>query len=94
MFWGKGDSSRLSEDERLTLGDLRRLAETGHIVGLSPEQTAVAVQAINFYAAVMSAMQLLVGLRNALVIAGALLGFWWVGNDAITEFIRTTAGSP
>lgn len=94
MFWGKGDSSKLSEEERITLDDLRRLVETGHIIGLSPEQSAMAVRAINFFAKVDGAMELVVGFRNALVIAAALLGFWWVGHDAIVSFIQTVAGEP
>lgn len=93
MFWGKGDSARLTEEERVTLDDLRRLVETGHIIALSPEQSAMAVAAINFYAMVKSAAVLLTGLRNALVIAGALLGFWWLGHDAVVNFIQTVAGT-
>lgn len=92
MFWGKGDSSKLSDEERLTLDDLRRLVETGHIIGLSPEQSAMAVRAINFFSRVDAAMELVVGFRNALVIAAALLGFWWFGNDALVNFIQTVGG--
>jgi len=91
MFWGKGDSAKLTEEEKVTLDDLRRLAETGHIVGLSPEQTEVAVAAINSYAMVRSAWALVIGFRNALVIAAALLGFWWVGHDAVVAFIESVA---
>lgn len=91
MFWGKGDSARLTEEERVTLDDLRRLVETGHLVALSPEQTEVAVAAINAYAMVRSAWVLVIGFRNALVIAGALLGFWWIGHDAVIGFIQSVA---
>lgn len=94
MFWGKGDSSKLSEDQLATLDDIRRLVETGHVIALSPEQSTVAVQAINFYAMIMSAAVLLTGLRNALVIAAALLGFWWFGHDAVINFIKTVAETP
>ncbi len=89
MFWGKGDSSKLSEEERLTLDDLRRLAETGHIIAFSPEQSEKAVRAVNLFSVIDSALVLLTGLRNALVIAGALLGFWWVGYDSIVAFIQS-----
>jgi len=94
MFWGKGDSSKLSDDQLHTLDDIRRLVETGHLIALSPDQSAVAVKAINFYAMIMSAMALLTGFRNAMLLAGGLLGIWWVGHDAVVEFIKTVAGSP
>lgn len=96
MFWGKGDSSKLDPDQLQTLDDLRRLVETGHVIALTPEQSAVAVQAINFYASVQSASLLLVAARNILIFIGALIGMWWVGHDAVTSFIQAAAskGAP
>lgn len=96
MFWGKGDSSKLDPDQLQTLDDLRRLVETGHVIALTPEQSAVAVQAINFYASVQSASLLLVAARNILIFIGALIGMWWVSHDAVTSFIQAAAskGAP
>jgi hypothetical protein len=91
MFWGKGDSSKLDPDQLQTLDDLRRLVETGHVIALTPEQSAVAVQAINFYASVQSASLLLVAARNILLFIGALIGMWWVSHDAVTSFIQAAA---
>lgn len=87
MFWGKGDSSKLTAKEQATLTELRRLCETGHIIALTPEQTAVAISAINFYASVQSAASLFAMFRNVLIFTGSLLAIWWAGHDAVTTFI-------
>lgn len=92
MFWGNGDSSKLSEDERKTLDELRRLGETGHLVGLTPEQTAVALAAIKFYQSVTATTGLIAGARNVALFTGSLLLIWWSVRDAIVAFIKTNAG--
>ena len=91
MFWGKGDTSKLDAAQKRTLEELRRLVETGHLIALTPEQSAVAVQAINFYASVKSATALLVAVRNILIFLGAIIGMWWVGHDAVITFIQAAA---
>lgn len=92
MFWGNGDSSKLNEDERKTLDELRRLGETGHLVGLTPEQTAVALAAIKFYQSVTATTGLIAGARNVALFTGSLLLIWWSVRDAIVAFIKTNAG--
>lgn len=96
MFWGKGDTSKLAITEQKTLGELRRLVETGHIIALTPEQSAVAVDAINFYSTVRAVGPLLVAVRNILLFLGSLIAIWWAGHDAIVTFIQAVAtkGTP
>lgn len=88
MFWGKGDTSKLDAAQRKTLEELRRLVETGHIIALNAEQSAVAVQAINFYAKVQAATSLLEAIRNILLLLGAIIGIWWASHDFIIAFIQ------
>ena len=92
MFWGNGDSSKLNEDERKTLDELRRLGETGHLIGLTPEQTAVALAAIKFYQSVTATTGLIAGARNVALFIGSLLLIWWSVRDAIVAFVKTHAG--
>lgn len=94
MFWGKGDTSKLAAGEQKTLAELRRLVETGHLIALTPEQSAVAVSAINFYASVQAASSLIVAVRNILIFLGGLIAIWWAGNDAIVNFIRAVSAAP
>lgn len=94
MFWGRGDTSKLTEGERKTLNDLQRMVETGHIVGLTPEQSELALDAIKFYGSVRAGAGLVVGFRNVLVFVGGLLMIWWASNDAIIQFIRTVVAAP
>lgn len=92
MFWGIGDSSKLSPEERQTLDALRRLGETGHIVGLTPDQTKVAVAAIQFYSSITATSGILAGARNVLLFLGSLCVMWWAVKDFAVTFIRTAAG--
>ncbi len=92
MFWGKGDSSKLVASEQKTLAELRRLVETGHIIALTPEQSAAAVDAINFYSMMRSVGPLFVGARNILLFLGSLIAIWWAGHDAIVSFILAVTG--
>jgi hypothetical protein len=93
MFWGEGDSSRLGAQEQKTLQQLRRMAETGHIRALSPRESEIAIEAINFYATVRSAQTFLVGLRNVLVFTGALVGIWWATGDAVVAILQRILNS-
>jgi hypothetical protein len=92
MFWGEGDTSKLTASERKALEELRRLAETGHIVGLSPEPTTIALAAIRVYGSISATYGLLAGIRNTAVMVGALLAIWWACKDAIIQFIQSAAG--
>jgi hypothetical protein len=91
MFWGNGDSSKLSPEERATLDQLRRLVESGHLIALSPEQTKVALAAINFYGALTATTGFVVGVRNTLYWVAGLAGVWWVSKDTLITFIQTIA---
>lgn len=88
MLWGNGDSSKLTETERETLSELRRLVETGHIVSLSPEQSRVALEAVQFYAGARAAGGLFMTVRNALVIIGSTLFAWWAFQDEIILWFK------
>lgn len=91
MFWGNGDSSKLTQEERETLDQLRRLVESGHIVSLSAEQTKVALAAIQFYSTVTATTGLLVGARNVGYWIAGLVAFWWVSKDAVISFVKAIA---
>jgi len=92
MFWGVGDTSKLAPEERQTLDALRRLGETGHIVGLTPDQTKVAIAAIQFYASVTATTGIIAGARNVLLFLGSLCVMWWAVKDIAVQFIKTSAG--
>lgn len=92
MFWGVGDSSKLAPEERQTLDALRRLGETGHIVGLTPDQTKVAIAAIQFYASVTATTGIIAGARNVLLFLGSLCVMWWAARDVVVGFIKASVG--
>lgn len=95
MFWGKGDTSKLSDDEQKTLRHLRRLEETEHIVALNADKAQVAMRAIEFFDGWESAFRLLSGGKNVAVLVGSLLVIYWATNDWIVEFIRSAVeGAP
>ena len=90
MFFGRGDTSKLDEHEAETLAHLRRMVETGHIVSLSPDQTEVALRAIDFYSSWESVFRLWRSIRNISLLIGGGLAFWWMtgGQNFITEAIK------
>lgn len=88
MWWGRGDSSKLGEQERQTLDNLRRLTETGHIVALDPDKTEVAEAAVDFFDNWSSVLTLLSSLKNVALLVGALLAMWWATEGWIVEFIQ------
>jgi hypothetical protein len=92
MFWGVGDSSKLQPEERQTLDALRRLGETGHIVGLTPEQTKVAIAAIQFYASVTATSGIIAGARNVLLFIGSICVMYWAVKDFAVQFVKTSVG--
>lgn len=92
MFVGRGDTSKLEEDEQRTLAHLRRMVETGHIVTLNAEQTEVALRAIDWYGQWESVFRLGKSLRNTLMLIGFFLGIWWVSSEKIALFIETMGG--
>lgn len=92
MLWGKGDSSKLTEEERLTLGQLRRMVETGHIVALNADQTDLLVRALERYSDWESTFRTLKHVRNVLTLLGFFFGAWWLsgGNpvQALVEMLK------
>lgn len=92
MFLGRGDTSKLEEDEQRTLAHLRRMVETGHIVTLNAEQTEVALRAIDWYGQWESVFRLGKSLRNTLMLIGFFLGLWWVSSEKIALFIEMMGG--
>lgn len=92
MFLGRGDTSKLEEDEQRTLAHLRRMVETGHIVTLNAEQTEVVLRAIDWYGQWESVFRLGKSLRNTLMLIGFFLGIWWVSSEKIALFIEAMGG--
>lgn len=88
MFWGRGDSSRLSDKEAETLAQLRRMVETGHIKALTAEEAETAVRALNFYEMWESTFKLLGAIRNTAILIGALMAIWVATEGALLDFIR------
>ena len=82
MLWGRGDSSRLEKHETQTLSDLRRMVETGHIIALTPDQSAAMLRALVWYEMWESTFKLLAGIRNMGVVFGGLLAIWWATGGA------------
>lgn len=93
MFSGRGDSSRLSEEEKKTLDHLRRLGETDHIVTLSVEKTQVALRAVDFYGRWEAVFALGRSIRNTGLLIGGLLALWWASQEGFIEFIRRITGT-
>lgn len=89
MFWGNGDSGKLGPQERAELERLRRLVESGHIVALSPEQTAIALAAIKFYGNISATTGVLAGTRNVSIWIAGMIAVWWTSKDAVVEFVRS-----
>lgn len=87
MWWGRGDTSRLGEDAKVTLEHLRRLDETGHITTLGERQADIALRAVEFYARWESALKLAASVKNVAPLVGALLAIYWVTEGWIVEKI-------
>jgi len=94
MFTGKGDTSRLSPSEVETWDDIRRLMETGHVVGLSPEQTELAIEAIRVYSSVKAATGLISSIRNvSFILAASLLAGWSYWDTFVGWLRRVVTGT-
>ncbi len=87
MFWGKGDSSKLEEREAKTLADLRRMVETGHIVALTPEQSQLAIRALDWYEMWESTFKLIGSIRNTVILLGFLITLWWTTEGRVLDFL-------
>lgn len=91
MWWGKGDTSKLDEDQKRTLDNLRRLAETGHIVTLDHDDAMIAIEALDWYRQWTSVGKLMRSVRNIGLLVAGLLGMWWATQGAIADWILKVA---
>lgn len=89
MFWGNGDSSRLTEAERETLSHIRRMVETGHVVALNPEQSRLAVEALLWYSRFIAFGHLMQSVRNIGLLVAGLMALWWASKGALTEWVQS-----
>lgn len=88
MIWGKGDSSKLADEEKKTLGHLRRMVETGHIRELSTDQADTMLRALDWYSDWEGTFRTLKHVRNVLVLVGFFLtAVWASGGDPIKAII-------
>lgn len=97
MFLGRGDTSKLDEEEAATLRRIRRMVETGHIVALDDQQTRTALRALDFYARWEGAIYVFKSVRNVFYFFAGGLVFWWAtgGENFVVEFIqKVSGGSP
>lgn len=84
MLWGKGDSSKLKEDELVTLQHLRRMVETGHIYDLDYDKTQMLLRALDWYGDWEGTFRTMKHVRNVLVLMGFFLGaIWFSGGDPV-----------
>lgn len=88
MFWGNGDSGKLSEEEKQTLDHLRRMVESGHIRALSPKESEFALEMIQFYGNWIGSLRLLNSIKNIGLLIGAVLAIWWATEGAIIQWIQ------
>lgn len=86
MFWGKGDSSKLDDEQRRTLENLRRLVETGHVIALDSDQAQLAIEALDWYQQWTSVMKLARSVRNTALLVAGLLALWWGMQDSIRDW--------
>ena len=94
MFFGKGDSSKLTEEQAETLSHLRRMGETGHIVTRSPDQTESDIRALDNLAQWDSAFKVMRTLRNTGLLVTGLLATWWVAQEQIMRIIGNLTNGP
>lgn len=94
MFFGKGDSSKLTEEQTQILSNLRRMGETGHLIILTPDQSEVAIKAIDFYSQWESVARLGATIRNTGLLVTGLLATWWVAQEQIAGILGKLANGP
>lgn len=92
MWWGRGDTSQLDENARLTLDHLRRLDETGHLTVLDARRAEIAVRAVQFYDQWESVLKLASSVKNVALLVGALLAIYWATEGWIVRRIIDIVG--
>jgi hypothetical protein len=93
MLFGKGDTSKLTEAEKRTLAQLRRLVETGHIMAMEAEQSETVIRAVSFFRRFEAVFEIGKSIRNTGLLVGGLLAMWWVAQDGLAAFVRNAVGS-
>lgn len=94
MWWGRGDTSKLTEEEKQTLYHLRRFEETGHVTALNDRQAGIGVRAVEFYGQWESLLKLMTSVKNIALLVGALLAIYWATGDFLLVQIRAALGAP
>lgn len=89
MLTGDGDSSKLAEQELHVLAAIRRMVETKHIVSLTPGQTGLVLEMIDWFSQWKSVLRLLNSLRNVSLVLGGLLVAWWTSKEVLADWIRS-----
>lgn len=87
MFWGRGDTSRLNDEEKKTLNNLRRLVETEHIIAWDYDDAALILRAMNFYMRWESVFALAKSLKNVMLLFTFFIGAYWATEGAIVSWI-------
>lgn len=94
MWWGRGDTSKLTADQQKTLSALRRLEETGHLTTLDSGKAAVAVRGVEFYGQWESIIKTMTSVKNVALLVGAILAIYWASEGAVIEWIRSIVSKP
>ena len=87
MLWGKGDTSKLEEEEKQTLSHLRRMVETGHIVALSSAQGQTLLRAIDRYADWEGTFRTMKHVRNVMGLISFFVVAWWASGGNPIDFV-------
>lgn len=93
MWWGRGDTSKLSDEEKVTLAHLRRFEETGHIRALDDKRSETAMRGVDFFAQWESTLRTITSLRNTLVMFGGIIAIWLTFKTQIIAFFTAAGGS-
>lgn len=88
MFFGKGDSSQLTERERETFDHIRRLDETGHIIGLDHKTSESAIRGIDAWNNFEGFFQTVTSVRNIAILIAFILATYYGAEAFLLDWIR------
>lgn len=92
MWWGRGDTSKLTADQQKTLAALRRLDETGHLTTLDAARAQTASRAVDFYGQWESIIRTMTSVKNVALLVGAMLAIYWASEGAVVDWIKSVVG--
>lgn len=92
MLWGKGDSSKLSDEEKLTLQHIRRMVETGHIHDLDHDKTQTLLRALDWYSDWEGTFRTMKHVRNVIGLLAFFFVSWWATGGSPLDIIKGLAG--